>query len=173
MNHSGSGSNGVSIGKRKPSRFNLIDALLILIAVLLILALVYVFAPFSKIRDLSSKQTKSIQYMVEILNVEESFIDKISVNDTVIDSVSKNALGTVTVVDYNTKYSELQYVNQQATLVEYPDRYNVVVTVTATADYVEGSGYSVNGTRIAVGEPLAVRFPGFVGEGYCVGLVLT
>ena len=145
--------------------------MLILIALVVVLALIYLFAPFSWIRNIATKDTQKIQYTVELLNVEEAFIDKIRSSDAVVDSVSKNNLGTVMLVDYNTKYSELKYVNQQGVLVEYPNRYNVVVTVNVTADYVEGEGYSVNGTRIAVGEKLFLRFPDFVGEGYCIGLV--
>ena len=171
MSHSVNGASGAVGNKKRTRRFNLIDALLILIALALVLALIYLFAPFSWIKNIATKDTQKIQYTVELLNVEETFIDKIQSNDVIVDSVSKNNLGTVTLVDYNTKYSELQYVNQQGVLVEYPNRYNVVVTVTATADYVSGEGYSVNGTRIAVGEKLFLRFPDFVSEGYCIGLV--
>ena len=44
------------------------------------------------------------------------------------------------------------------------------VTITATAEYVPGEGYRIDGTRIAVGEAMALRFPDFVCEGYCISV---
>ena len=58
---------------------------------------------------------------------------------------------------------------EEGTVVEYDDKINLLITVSATATYTEGKGYAVNERRIAVGEKLSVRFPDFAGEGYCVG----
>ena len=129
MNNSINGA-PVSPGKKqKTGRFNLIDLVLILIVVVVIAAVIYILDPFSWIQNMTAKQSRTIQYTVEILGVDEDFLDKIQENDVVVDSVSKNGMGTVTAVDYNTRYSELQYVQQQGVLVEYPDRYNVIITI--------------------------------------------
>ncbi|MBE6545871.1 MAG: DUF4330 family protein [Ruminococcaceae bacterium] len=162
--------------KKKIGRFNLIDLILVVIILLVIAAVLYVFAPFSWIKKLAVGEHEQIQYTVEIMGVDEALLEKIKENDTVVDSVSKNTLGTVIAIDYNTKYTELQYVQKETdekegVLVEYPDRYNVQITIAAEADYVEKEGYSVNHCRIAVGEKMALRFPDFAGEGYCIGLL--
>ena len=175
MNHATNNIAPKTSQKKRNGRFNLIDLIFVMIILLLIATIVYVFAPFNWIRTLAKSQTQTIQYTVEITGVDEAFINKIKENDVVVDSVSKNNLGTVSQeVDYHTKYSELSYVMEdseaKAVLVEYPDRYNLTVTITATADYMEGSGYSVNGCRIAVGEKMALRFPDYACEGYCIGL---
>ena len=170
--------NSISKNKKR-SRFNFIDFIFVLIIILAIATLVYIFSPISFIKDLANKQPQQIQYTVEIGMVDESFINKISENDTVVDSVSKNTIGTVTAVDYNTKYSELNMIEQKledgsvkkvGELVEYPNKYNVIVTITADAEYSAGNGYTVNAKRIAVGEKMSIRFPDYICEGYCIGV---
>ena len=85
-------------------------------------------------------------------------------------------------MDHNTKYSVLGVElvmgadntptgEYKSVMVEYPDRYNVRVTIEATANFYEGKGYTVNSTRIAVGEKLSLKFPEFAGEGYCVNVI--
>ena len=173
MNHFINGPMSVGTSKKKRSgRFNLIDFILVVIILLVIAILVQIFSPISLIKNLTTDQTKEIQYTVEFLGVDQEFIDRIQAEDVVIDSVSKNNMGTVVAVDNPTKYSEFQYITekQEGTLSEYPDKYNLVVTISATARYVKESGYSVNSTRIAVGEYLSLRFPNYIAEGYCIGL---
>lgn len=167
-------NNSVSSGKKKKTgRFNLMDLVLVLIIVLVIATVLYIFDPFAWIKGMTAKQDRDIIYTVEFVNVDEAFLNKIQENDLVIDSVSKNTMGTVTVPDYNHHYTELQYVDQQGVLVSYPNRYNVLVSISTAAEYVEGEGYSVNSRRIAVGEKLSLRFPDFAAEGYCIGLVVS
>ena len=174
MNHP---NNIVSQGKqkkKKQGRFNLVDFLIILIVLLLLGSVVYLFSPISLVRRLLAEEEKNIYYTVEFQGVDEEFIGKITENQMVVHSVSKNTMGTVTAVDYNTRYTELQFIENEGeisgVLAEYPNRYNVVVTVYCSSKYADGVGYSVNGQRIAVGEKLSLRFPDFAAEGYCIGL---
>ena len=53
---------------------------------------------------------------------------------------------------------------------EYPDRYDLVVTVTADAVFTEGVGYTVNGRRVAVGTQFYLMFPDYLGQGYCISM---
>jgi len=157
--------------KAKNGRFNLIDLILVVLVLLVIAILIQVFSP-TLIQKLSSNQTKEIQYTVEFLGVESEFADKIKEEHLVIDSVSKNQIGTVIAINNNDPYEELQYVENSdvGILSPYPNKVNVQVTIKVTADYAKEYGYSVNGTRIAVGEKLSLRFPDYVAEGYCIGL---
>lgn len=168
------GTSAVSAKKKKTGRFNLVDFFLIVIVLLIIATVIYVFAPFSRLKALVKSETHSIEYTVEILGVDEALISKIQENDAVLDAVSKNTMGTVIAVDYHTKYTELQYTEQNdqkvGVLAEHPSKYNLIVTVTATADYMQGSGYSIHGSRIAVGEKLSLRFPDYACEGYCIAV---
>ena len=171
------------VKKKKRVYFNFIDLVLILLIVALIGALVYIFSPVSWIRDLMQDHEKTIQYTVELQNVDEAYLNLIKENDIVGNAVTKDNIGTVTAVDYSNKYTEYVLVESKADseddakysgkLVEYDDKYNVIITITVTADYDEGEGYSVNSTRIAVGEKLSLNFPDFVGTGYCIGLSVS
>ena len=169
-----SGAATASAKKKKTGRFNLVDFFLIVIVLLIIATLIYVFAPFSRLKSLVKSEAHSIEYTIEVLGVDEALIDKIQENDAVLDAVSKNTIGTVVAVDYHTKYTELQYMEENdqkvGVLAEHPTKYNLIITVSATADYMEESGYSIHGSRIAVGEKLNLRFPDYVCEGYCIAL---
>lgn len=165
--------------KKKNGRFNFVDFTLILILVLTVGVLIYLFSPISIIKKWTEKDTKNIQYEVEITNVDEEFIDLIKADTPVGDAVTKGSLGTVTMVQ-STKYIEYQTVEKinndgenttveyELVPVEYPNKYNLHVTITVSADYYKGTGYTVNSTRIAVGDKLALKFPNFKCEGYCV-----
>lgn len=161
--------------KKKRIRFNLIDFLLIIIALLVVFAIVYVFLPNSFIKGLFADDSVTIQYAIEFKGVDESFLESIKENDTVIDSVSKGEIGTVTAVDYSTQYTELKYDESADTgiLSVFPEKYNVIVTITADADFSAEDGYTVNGVRIAVGELISARFPNFAFEGYCISVPIN
>ena len=159
--------------KKNNGRFNLIDLILVVIVLLVIAILIQVFSPISLIKRLASEQTKEIQYTVEFSGVDAEFISRIKEDDLVLDSVSKNSMGTVVTVSPESYYV-LQCVEtdegSKGMPLEHPEKFNLVVTISVTARYSEGVGYSVNSTRIAVGEKLALRFPDYVAEGYCIYL---
>ena len=162
------------VKKTRKKGFNFIDFLLIIFILALVVAAVNIISPMSIISGLHSDSTKTIRYTVEFTCVEKELIDKINENDVVVDSVSKHGLGTVTAVDSSTQYETLEYdeENGKGVLSPHTDKYNVIVTITAQGSYTEGKGYSVNDRRIAVGEKLSMRFPNYVGEGYCIALAI-
>lgn len=160
------------VGGRKIKRsFNFIDVLLILFVMAIIFVAINVVSPMSLISKLKGEDSYDIEYTVELVGVDSDFIDSVKEGDTVVDAVSKNSIGSVKSVDYNNRYTELEYDDTKAAgvVVEYEDKLNVLITVSASATYNEGKGYAVNERRIAVGEKLSLRFPDFAGEGYCVG----
>ena len=167
--------------KNKNGRFNFVDFTLIVILLLVIGLLVYSFSPISLIKKWTNKDTRNIQYEVEFTNVDEEFIYMIKADTSVSDAITKSSVGTVTMVN-STKYVEyktVETVRQEGeeeiteytvVPVEYPNKYNLTVTITVAADFSEGTGYTVNSTRIAVGEKMSLKFPNFKCEGYCVGI---
>ena len=155
---------------RGKGRFNFIDVLIILAILLLAAIVVNLFLPGSLLKP--SSVEKELQYTVEFIGVDEAFIDKINENDVVYDSIAKYNVGTVIAVDKSTPYSVLQYDHDSASakLATYDGKYNVLVTINVKAEYHENEGYSIGDRRIAVGEKLALRFPDYASEGYCVNL---
>ena len=174
-NKTNAASEKTAVRKARGRSFNIIDLLIILAVLLLGAIVVNVIAPTSWFKAFMPDSEREIQYTVEFVGVDRNFVDNISENDTVVDAVSKFTLGSVTAVDNDSHYRVLSYNEENKTggYVTYQDKYDVLVTITVTADYEAGVGYTVNDRRIAVGEKLSLRFPNFVGEGYCIGLSVT
>lgn len=165
-------SSAKSNKSKSSGKFNLIDVLLIVMVLIIVASLIYVFLPTSWIRSILADDKVDIQYTIEIQGVDEAFLENISENDIVLDSVSKGTIGTVTAIDYSTPYTQLEYneTTQSGVLSVVPEKYNMLITISVNADYTEGEGYAVNGTRIAVGELMNLRFPNFTAEGYCISV---
>ena len=161
--------------KKKKRKFNFIDFLVILVVVTIIGIVFYIFSPWSKIEKLWSNNQTEITYMVEIKNVNPEDIELIKAGDSIKNSVTKNPLGTVVdVVSIDNAYTYDYVIDEneemKCVVVENPKKYNVVVKITAYADYQENVGYSVNGCRIAIGESFDMRFPLYACNGSCTQL---
>lgn len=161
--------------KANKRRFNFIDLLIVILVLAIVAVAIYAFSPWSKLQELWSIDNTNIQYVVEITGVDSNLLNKIKEGDKVIDSVTKNELGTVVDIDHNTKYSELSYIKQEdgsitPVLAEHPDKHNIIITISAEASHDSAKGYHVNSCRIAVGEQLFLRFPDYTCNGYCIGL---
>ena len=175
-----------STSKQKSAqrKFNIIDFFVLALIVAVIGVSIYAVISWSDIKSLWSTSTVNLQYIVEFRGVDQAFINKINDGDIVIDAVSKNQLGVVDSVATIDKYKVLDYkLTQEDTngattpamytgeLVSYPDKYNITVYISTSAEYKEGVGYTVNGRRIAVGEKIEMRFPEFSGIGYCITFI--
>ena len=167
--------------KKNKRKFNIIDFLVLVIILAVIGISVYAVVSWSNIKSLWSTSTVELQYTVELRGVDEEFVNNIKAGDTVTDAVSKNQLGIVDRVDSIEKATVLDYVKNEipnedgkttvtynGVLSEYPDKYNITVYISSSAEYEKGVGYTVNGRRIAVGEIIEMRFPEFSSVGYCV-----
>jgi hypothetical protein len=160
-------SGGVSVKKRRG--FNFIDVLLILFILAIVFVAVNIVYPTSIVKKLLPQKTHTIQYTVEFAGVDDDYIDAIRENDTVIDAVGKHTVGTVATVSYD-PYTTLEYDGKTGVLATHENKYNVSVVISVDANYVQSEGYSASDVRIAVGEKMALRFPGYSAEGYCTAL---
>ncbi|MBE6535218.1 MAG: DUF4330 domain-containing protein [Ruminococcaceae bacterium] len=163
------------IKKRSRKKFNLIDFLLIVVVLLITAGLVYLFLPTSLVKNITADRTVQIRYVLEVKGVDGQYINNIAAAQLVQDSVSKGEIGYVEAVE-NNPYSELRYDLQQETdsgigvISQIDGKYDLRITITADARYEEGAGYTVNGTRIAVGEKIYTKFPDFACEAFCIGV---
>ena len=133
-------------------------------------------SPWSQLNNIFNADERTIYYTIKLEDVDEEFNNLIRQGDEVIDSVSKNSLGRVEVIEESPKSTELGCVKvtdengndkYEGKWIESHDKYDITIRVKATSDYEENVGYSVNGTRIAVGEKFYLRFPKFECTGYC------
>ncbi len=175
-------NNNSAKNHKKPKRkFNIVDFLILLLILTVIATAIFAIASWSSIEKLWTSNKVSLQYTVELRGVDAEFINNIKPGDAVSDSVTKTQLGTVNRVDSIEKYTVLSYEAKEVSKedgsletvyngvnAEYGDKYNVTVYISSTAEYVKGTGYTVNGTRVAVGEVLNLRFPKFSSTAYCI-----
>ena len=158
----------------KGSKFNILDLIIVVGILFIITALVVMTFPrFSDKAKLGKKVMVSYTLVFEA--VGEDAFDKISIGDPLTDLKDGKALGKVS----ETPKIEPYYTYIMGTTPEgetvsekkedHLGRSNITITVEAEAVYSEGSGYTVNGYRIAVGKEMNVRFPNYTNTGTCVG----
>ena len=154
------------VGKAKKGKFNLVDLFLMLIILAVVAAVVTYLVP-----NVSKAVTEEndITITFEFRQVESDFVTNIKSGDTVYNSSKNYLLGTVKTVE-NYAYTVLVYNSETgaAEMKEVEGLKNIVVTVAAKAIYTDGSGYSVNGERIAVGNSYNISLPDFSGSAYCI-----
>lgn len=153
-------------------KFNLMDALILLVIAGVILALLYIFV-WSEQRsadNLTANGSTRISYVVEITGLHKDYTDLINVGDKPIDSSIKTARGTVTALetrDYFYTGTNLH----DATMVLSPVEDYVTLYVTIEADaLLDNYTYTVNGGEVYVGKLVYLSFDDIVCSGYCIAL---
>lgn len=147
-------------------RFNIIDALLILVIIVAAVSLSWIVTS----RDVGKGNDgiSEITYKIVVRNMREEFRNLVSVGDTIIDSVHLFTLGEVTDVSYSaSKYTGTNKNTNEVVISDYPERIDMTITVSSPAEIIDGS-YMIGGLEIAVGSYLSFRAPDFVAEGYCL-----
>jgi len=165
-------------GEKKRS-FNIVDIVLILMILTFAVIVVFFFAPNADFHW-GTGQNVQLEYTVEISGISKEMAAKIGIGDQVFDGENNYAVGSVT----NTEIDDcVEYIYNEASgrieAVSYADegdaatvRKTMLITITADAKYTPGSGYTVNGYRIAVNREMVLCFPGYTGEGQCVSVTI-
>ena len=161
-----------TVAKKAKRKFNFIDFLIVLVILAIIGIVVYVFSPWAQIEKLWANNKVEITYFVEIKDVDIEYIDSIKEGNEIINSVTKNSFGVIREIAKMEKAYVYDYVldengNMTCVLSEQPKKYNITVKVVADADFESGVGYTVGGTRVAIGEMLDMRLPNYVCSGEC------
>ena len=158
---------------KKGGSFNIVDFLLILIVITAVSVLLMYFLPGATDR-FSSKDEVEITYVLEFRGVDNSFVSNVKEGDLLYDAGQNFNMGTVKSVVADS-YSALVYdsVTDTAVMKEHPQLKTLVVTVTVSAIYTEGEGYSVKGERIAVGRAYDMKTQNFIGSAYCTEIKVS
>ena len=159
-----------STGAKKSGRFNLVDLFLVLLILVIVSALLVMFDPFS----LASKQTSqevTLRYTVEIKDVSNELKNNIKAGDKALSSSTDYDMGTVIAVEPQSSFEwEYNEGDDYMSKKHKTDKSDLIVTIDVKAVYEEGIGYLVDGTHIAVGSLISLRFPSFTGSGYCISI---
>ncbi len=153
------------------TRFTIMDGVILLIILAVVAVLLYVFV-FSDLASMhtAAAETHTLTYVVEVAALDEEQASKILPGDTVINSASKIAIGTVTAVEMR-PYMYMGTNKNEGSLVLNPvdGKVNLYLTVQADA-ILDGISYTVNGYDVYVGALVHMSFNDIVCSGYCISL---
>lgn len=155
--------------EKRAWRFTALDLIILLAIAAVIVFAFYFFGSFRQNRG-SAETIVNIEYTIEIKRIKDIYVGNIRVGDTVIDSVTKKGIGTITAVE-NTPMIEY-LLNTDEGIVEekeYPGYSTMLITISSPATRTE-KGYTINSYRVAIGGMHYLQLPKFQGSGYCIGV---
>ncbi len=155
----------------RKTHFNLIDVIIIIAVLAVIAAIVWIIL----LQSGSVGQTDDVKitYTLKFSLVREEFASRVKIGDSAVNSSTGNEIGTVTAVSVE----KSKYVNTDAVVTdengeytvevsEYPDMYDVYVTVSTTATLGKNGIAYVDGYRILIGSQIYFRDASFASRGF-------
>ena len=151
------------MSKRK-FRFNIIDALIILLVLAAVGVIGYVVASEKQAPE-EVKQDKKIQYVIQITELKDEFTGNIKPGETLYEK-----LGVVTACNSEkTYYTGTDSKKGVQVISEIDGRSNMFVTLEADASFKDNI-YTVNGVSILVGTSIRFITPGLTSGAVVVSL---
>lgn len=159
------------VQKRKKTQFNLIDALIVMIILALIATAVYLI--FGGVQEKEVPGNIDGMFEVRMSGIKENMLPYISEGLSVKDSVTGDSLGKVTAVrSEKSRYYGGVHKNEAGDYVlnmtEYPDEYDVYVTISSSAGSDDRGIYTVGNTRMLIGEAVHFQVKSFSAVSYIV-----
>ena len=158
------------MNETKKARFNFIDAIIILVILAVIGSAVY-FIVFGNHANRSANMG-NIDMVVRLSGVDEDALPFIYIGATVKDSVSGEVIGTVRYVrtEKTRYYGSNAIKNKDGTYTlpesQYPDRYDVYVTLSGNATQNNHGIYMIGNTKILIGSAIYFKVPSFTSVAY-------
>ena len=151
-------------------RFNVIDVLIILIIAAVIYVLLNVFVFNDSQNDNTAVNYKTIQYVVEVNNIDKRFSEVVKAGQVVQDAIEKKVIGKVTgVQSIQYKKSTFDFEELKEVVASVEDRITLKITIEAEVMDTERA-YIINGCEIRVGQSYSLILPDLYAVGYCVDL---
>lgn len=159
------------IQNRKKAKFNLLDALIIILMLTLIGAVIY--GLFGGFRDSENAEPSEFTFEVKLSNVKQTAVPLIAEGMTAKNSVTGEAIGTiVSVRAEKSPYYGGARVDEDGVysliVSNYPDEYDVYVTISASAEKDDRDIFYVGDIRMLVGEAVHFQVKSFSAVSYIV-----
>lgn len=154
---------------RQKTRFNFIDVLIILIILAVVGAAVYLIVTGNM--ETRRSENSNIEFTVRLSAVDEEYLSLIRENETVKDSSTDRAIGTIKKIttEKTRYYGNIAVPTENGytvTTAEYDDKYDVYVTISAYAKANDRGIYMIGNLRILVGAPINFKVPSFTSVSY-------
>lgn len=158
------------MNKNRKLRFNAIDVLILLLIAAVIYVVLNVFVLNSDGSQNSSVNYKTIQYVVEVGNLDERFAQSVKAGQSVQDAIEKKVIGTVVGVQSEPyKKNNFSYDENKEVVSDVEGKITMKITIEAEAVDTE-STYLVNNCQILVGKQFSLILPEMYAVGYCIDL---
>lgn len=152
----------------KKLRFNFIDALILLAVLLVMLVAWYFFVLRDTGSDVSEVSYNTIEYVIEVSNIESRFDGTVKRDQSVEDAIRRKKIGKVAGVQ-TVPYEKITFnkIDGVETVSEVEGKITMAITIQAEAIETDQS-FLVDGCEIKVGLEYSLMLPEFYGTGYCV-----
>lgn len=155
--------------KRK-LRVNLIDILILLILAAAVALVAVVFVGKRGEDPVAETNIATIEYVVELKELDSNLQDTFAVGQTVEDSIERKIIGQLKAISKSDALEiNFNYTTGEEEYSVMEGKVNLTLTVRAQAVETD-TAFTVNGYEIRVGKQVSVYLPGFQGAGYCIGL---
>ena len=161
--------------QNKKIKFNLIDLIITLIIVLILAAAAFLIVS-SRQSKMETRHKGNMSFTVRISSVDESALPFIEQGHTVKDSVSGAVIGEIVAV----RQEKSKYYGTVAKQTEdgyelpvstYEDKYDVYVTIVATAGVDDRGIHYVGDTRILIGSTVYFKVPSFTSVSHVIDFI--
>lgn len=160
--------------KRK-IRFNILDAVVVLLIAVLVIAYVMRSNLFNS--TLAISESVGMEVSVRVEDVRDFTVSAFSVGDNIYDRETGNLLGTITDITANPSYKTVELDGSQtedgasrAERLENPGRYNLYITFVGTGKISEEGAY-INGNKlVAPNSGLAISTQKVITDGRIVSV---
>ncbi|MGE4483476.1 MAG: DUF4330 family protein [Oscillospiraceae bacterium] len=151
--------------------FNLFDVIIIgIIAVILAVVLIYMLR--SRGTSVSTEQTKTVRYMVELTDMNTGTAEAIKQGDELIDTIKKYDVGEVISCEIvPTVKSAKNLETGEFVNAVVPDRETAMILLEAECTDTENQYLAGGGFKVCGGEQVSLKGPGYYGSGYILYVV--
>ncbi len=153
-------------------RFNAIDAIILLILAAAVGVLLYIFVFSAKDTQSTEGSVRTIQYVVEVQNIDDHFENAVEIGQPVQDAIKRKHIGTV--VGVQTLPFEkvtFNYETGKSTVSAAEGVITLKITIEASVTETDRA-FTVDGCEIRVGEQYSLMLPELYGAGYCTDIIV-
>ncbi len=153
-------------------RFNAIDAVILLILAAAAGILLYILVFSKDTAQTTEGTTRTIQYVVEVANIDDHYADAAKAGQPVQDAVKRKQIGKVVGVQtYPYEKNTFSYDTGKTTVSGADGMITMKITIEADVTETDRA-FTVDGCEIRVGEQYSLMLPGMYGVGFCTDIII-
>lgn len=153
-------------------KFNAIDAIIILILAAAVGVLLYIFVFSAKESQTADVTTRTIQYVVEVQNIDEHFDSVVEKGQPVQDAVQRKNIGKVAGVQA-VPFEKITFNYETGRETVSSSEGMITLKITIEAEVIETDrAFTADGCEIRVGEQYSLMLPEMYAVGYCTDIIV-